>query len=152
MDTERVLTSAPFKFPEENNFIIHLLNRYVIILNTLKGFLHFVQFMVVSSKKCTCLCLRMLVDILYNSPSYGYSVVSRSSASQFIEQDKASGRNIIQNIRRFIHLDHKSRFSYRDIVTGTDPSKNLIYQSDMSAFGRNERTNLGKQGDQCSLP
>ena len=152
MDTERVLTSAPFKFPEENNFIIHLLNRYVIILNTLKGFLHFVQFMVVSSKKRTCLCLRMLVDILYNSPSYGYSVVSRSSASQFIEQDKASGRNIIQNIRRFIHLDHKSRFSYRDIVTGTYPSKNLIYQSDMSAFGRNERTNLGKQGDQCSLP
>ena len=68
MDTERVLTSSPFKFTEEDDLVIHFLHRYIVILDALEGLLHLVQLVIVGGKKGAGLRLGMLVDMLHNAP------------------------------------------------------------------------------------
>ena len=46
MNTERVLTTTTFQFTKEDYLIIHLFHRYIIVLDTLERFFHFIQFVV----------------------------------------------------------------------------------------------------------
>ena len=50
MNTERVFTTATFQFTKEDYFVINFFHRYIIILDTIERFLHFIQLMIVSGK------------------------------------------------------------------------------------------------------
>ena len=43
VDTERVLATSPFKLAKEDDFAIHFLHRYVVILDAFERLLHLVQ-------------------------------------------------------------------------------------------------------------
>ncbi len=51
MNTEGVFAATAFQFAQENDFIIYLLHRNVIVLDALEAFLHLVQLMVVRGKQ-----------------------------------------------------------------------------------------------------
>ena len=50
VNTERVLTTTPLQLTKEDYLIINFFHRYIIILDTLEGFLHLIQFMIMRSK------------------------------------------------------------------------------------------------------
>ena len=152
MDTEGVLTAATFQLAKEDDFIIDFLHGYVVVLDAFEGFLHLVQLMVVGGKQGARLCPGMLVDMLYNSPGNGNTVVGRSTTPQLIKQHKAARRQVIQDIRRLVHLYHKRRFADGDIVAGTHTGKDFIYQADMGTLGRHKTTDLSQQRNQRRLP
>ena len=152
MDTERVFTAATFQFTQEDNFIIHLLNGNIVVLDTLEALLHFVQFMVVRSKQCTCFGFRMLMDMLHNRPGDRNTVVGRCTSSQLIKEHQAARRQVIQDICCLIHLYHKCRFSNRNIIAGTHTSEYLIHQANMRTLSRYEATDLCQQRYQSRLP
>ena len=85
MDTEGVFASSTFQLTEENHFIVHFLHRHIVVLDTLEGFLHLVQFMIMGGKQGACFRFRMFVDILYDGPGNRNTVISRRTAPQLIE-------------------------------------------------------------------
>ena len=148
MDTEGVLTAAAFQFAQENDLIVDFLHRHVIVLDTLEGLFHLIQFMVVRGEERARFGARMFVDILHNGPRNGNTVVSRSTAPQFVEEHQTAGRKVVQYVRRLVHLHHKRRLAYGDVIAGSHTGKYLVHQTDMRAFGRNKATDLRHKRNQ----
>ena len=151
MNTERMFAAATFQFAQKNHFIIYLLHRYIVILDALERFLHLVQLMIMSGKQRTCLGFRMLVNMLHNSPSNGNTIISGGSPSQLIKQHQTTAREVVQNICRLIHFNHKGRFAHRNVIAGSHTGEYFIHHTDPRTFGRNKTTHLRQQGNQRSL-
>ena len=56
------------KLSEEDNLVVYLLNRDVVVLHPWVNLLKLVKLVVVGGKECLCL-LPVLVDVLHNGPS-----------------------------------------------------------------------------------
>ena len=151
MDTEGMLAAAALQFAQENDLIVDFLHRYIIVLDALEGFLHFVQFMVVRGKERTRLGMRMFVDILHDGPGNGDAVVGGSTAPQLVKKHQAAGRKVIQDVGRLVHLHHKRRLAHGDVVAGSHTGEYLVHQTDMRAFRRNETADLRHKRNQGGL-
>ena len=68
MDTETVGNTTLAKLSEEDNLVLHLLNRDVVVLHPRIDLLKLVELVVVGGKQGLCL-LPVLVDVLHNGPS-----------------------------------------------------------------------------------
>ena len=102
-----MLAPSALQLAKENHLIIDLLDRYIIVLDTREECFHIVQFVIVRGKKRTGMSLLVLVDMLHDSPCNGDAVIRGSAAPQLIEEHQASGREVVQDIGGFIHLDHE---------------------------------------------
>ena len=147
MNTERVFAATPFQFTQENDFIIDFLHRHIIVLDAFEGLLHFIQFVIVRGKQRTGLGTRMFVDVFHNGPCNGNAVVSGSAAPQLIKEHQTAGGEIVQDVRRLVHLHHKRRFAYGNVVAGAHAGKYLVHQTDVCAFRRNETADLRHKRD-----
>ena len=145
MDTKGVLTATLLQLTQEDDFPFCLLHRDVIVLDALEVLLHLVELVVVRGEECTCLRLRMLMQVFHNSPGNRNAVIGRGSSSQLVKQYQRTWCHIIQNVRRLCHLYHKCRFTQRNIITGPYPREYLVHQTDSSALCRHKRTYLGQQ-------
>ena len=137
---ESVLSDATPCLPalqlaKENHLIVDLLDRYIIVLDTREECFHIVQLVIVRGKKRTGMGFLVLVDVLYDGPCNGDAVIRGSAAPQLIKQHQASGREVVQDISGFIHLDHECRFTHRYVVACSYTGKYLVYQPDMRTFG-----------------
>ena len=144
MNTEGVFAATALQFAQEDDFVIYLLHRNVVVLNTLEAFLHLVQLMVVRGKQGACLRLWMLVYMLHNRPGDGNTIICRSTAPQLVEQHQAAGRKVVQDIRRLVHLHHKGRLAHGNIIAGTHTGEYLIHQTDMGTLRRHETADLSQ--------
>ena len=151
MDTETMFASAGDKFAKEYDFITYLLDRYIVILDALESLLHLVQLMVMGCKQGFRMSIRMFMDIFHDSPSDGNAIISTRPASQFIKENQTSRSHVVQDIRRFIHLNHKGRFTYRDIIRSTHTGKYLIHNPDTRTFRRHKATYLCHKRNQSRL-
>ena len=94
---------------------------------------------------------RVVVQVLDHCPGNRDAVVGARSASDLVQQHDAAVRNVVENARRFQHLDHEGRFALRDVVRGPDAREDLVHNPDMRRVGRNERTHLRHQDNQGRL-
>src|SRR5690554_4900058 len=108
MNPKAMLTSSRHQLAHENHSLSYLFYRYIIILDTLKSFLHLIKLMIMCSKKSLSPCFRILVNILHNSPCNTNTVVSTCPPAKLINKNKTSVRQVIHNIGSLIHLNHKS--------------------------------------------
>ena len=94
----------------------------------------------------------MLVEILRNSPSDGNPIIGGSPPPDFIQQDKAPLRDVIEDIGGLIHLYHESRFSSRNIIRSAYPSEYFIQNPKLGMFSRNKTPYLREKTDDGRLP
>ena len=151
MDTETVFTASGNQFAQEDHFVIDLLHRNIVVLDTLERSLHLVQLMIMRGKQCLRTGIGMFVDIFDNRPGNRNTVVCACPASQFVKQDKTAGRHVVEDIRSLVHLHHESGFSDRNVIRSSHTCKYLIHNPDTSAFGWDETTDLRHQRNQSRL-
>ena len=107
--------------------------------------------MVVRGKERTRLGMRMFVDILHDGPGNGDAVVGGSTAPQLVKKHQATGRKVVQDVGRLVHLHHKRRLAHGDVVAGSHTGEYLVHQTDMRAFRRNETADLRHKRNQGGL-
>ena len=81
-----------------------------------------------------------IVDVLDDRPGDGQTVVGAGAAADFVEDDKAAGSGVIEDVGRLEHLDHEGALAAGDVVLGADAGEDAIDQSDPGANrqGRSE--------------
>ncbi len=158
VDTERTIGTALDQFTKKDNgpgFALfrsrNLANRDVEVANTGVGLSHLVELVVVGSEESLSASGRVVVEVFNHSPSNSDTVVSRSTAAYLVEQDKATGRDVIEDGGGLGHLDHKSRLATRNVIRSANASEYLVDKADTSGRSGNERTDLGHQDDQGGL-
>ena len=67
---------------------------------------------------------------LAQCPGDCQTVVGRRPATDLIEQNQTLRRGVVENARRFIHLDQECRFTQRQPVGGADAREDTIDDSD----------------------
>ena len=70
-----MLASSRYQLTQEYHLIPYFLDRYVIILDPLKGTLHLVQLVVMGSEQRLRLRIRVLMNIFHDRPSDRYAIV-----------------------------------------------------------------------------
>ena len=116
MNTEAMLTTSWYQFAQEDHFITHLFYGNIVVLNAREATLHLIQLMIVRSEKGLRLGIRMLMDILHDSPCDRDTVVSAGTSSQLIEKHQTTSGHVIENIRCLIHFHHKGGFTHRNVI------------------------------------
>src|SRR6266852_202203 len=89
-------------------------------------FRHGCQFMIMGGKERPgC---RHVVQMLDNCSRNRQPIVSTCTSTDFIQDNQAMSRGMIQDGGSFFHLDHKRTFAGGDIIFRADTRKNAIYQ------------------------
>ena len=70
-----MLASSRYQLTQEYHLIPYFLDRYVIVLDPLKGTLHLVQLVVMGSEQRLRLRIRVLMNIFHDRPSDRYAIV-----------------------------------------------------------------------------
>ena len=84
-------------------------------------------------------------------PRNGKSVKSAGSTSNLIQNQKASGCGITENIGNFRHLHHKSTLTTGKVIRSPYPGKNPVSNSYIGFFCRNKTSDLCHKHNQGCL-
>ena len=89
--------------------------------------------------------------MLDDGPGDGEAVEGCRAAADFVEQDQARRRGVIQDGGDFAHFDEKCRAAAREIVGGADAREDAVGDGKLGLACRNERTHLRHQHNQRGL-
>ena len=95
---------------------------------------------------------RIFFRQLFNhGPGNGQAVVSGCTPPDFIEDDEAPVRGVVQDIGGFVHLDHEGRLAAAQVVHGPDPGKDPVHDAGLGMVGRDKTADMGHQDDERRL-
>ena len=150
MDTEAPVRSSRLELPQENHLLPSFLDRDVEVLDSLVVAFEVVEFVVMGREE-SFRSLAVFVDVLHDSPGDAHPVVGRGASSDFVQQHKRAGREIVQYHAGFQHLHHESGFSPGDVVRRPDPREYLVEVSEPCRRCRYETAALGHKHDKGCL-
>ena len=70
------------------------------------------------------------------------AIVGTGASADFIQDNQAMPRGMMQNAGGLLHLDHKRAFAGRDVIFSTNAGKDTIYQPDASTACRHKAADL----------
>ena len=85
----------------------------------------------------------LVVEVFGNAPRNREAIKGGSAASDLIQNHKATRSRIVEDVRRFVHLDHEGGLTASEIVTCADTCKNAVREADAHGFGRDVAAGLG---------
>ena len=100
------------------------------------------QFKVVRGEKD--IRLGAFVQIFRGRPRQREPVKRARPAPDFVQQDEAFRRRVLQNAGEFVHLHHEGAASARDVVRRADAGVDALEQGQYGAFGWNEGADLSE--------
>ncbi len=89
--------------------------------------------------------------MLDDGPSDGEAVERGGAAADFVEQNEARGRGVIEDGSDFGHFDEKCRAAAREIVASADARKDAVDDGQLGLARGNEAADLGHQDDERGL-
>jgi len=123
----------------------------MVVFNSFQFLFKSRKLMVVGCKQCPYPNFSFVVQKLNNSFCDAVSVVSTRSPSNFIEEDKASGACIVQDICKFHHFYHESTLPACKVIKGSYSRKNLVNNPYGSIGCRDKRARLSHDSYKGSL-
>ncbi len=92
-----------------------------------------------------------LLQKLCQGPGQRKPVISGCAPPDLIENDQAPGGQIVQDIRRLVHFDHKGTLAFGDLIVRADTGKYFINDPDTGRGGRDKRPHLGQDHQKSVL-
>ena len=92
-----------------------------------------------------------VVQMLDRGPGDGQAVEGCGAATDLVENDQSALARLIEDRRRFHHLDHEGRASARYVVGGADAREQPVDHADLGAARRHETAHLRKDCNQRVL-
>src|SRR5690606_38109240 len=73
-------------------------------------------------------------------------------AAELVDEHETPLRRVVANDSRLGHLDHKGALARGQIVGGSYPREDAVYDADVGPLGGDETSHLGEENDQGYLP
>ena len=96
-------------------------------------------------------CANASREIGSAGPGERQTVIGAGATADLVHQHQALRGRVMQDIRRFCHLNHERRAPAGEIIRGPDARKDPVYRSDYGALRGNETADVGQQHDECRL-
>src|SRR6267154_2302941 len=84
-------------------------------------------------------------------PSDGEAVEGGGAAADFVEQDQAGGRGVVENSGDFGHFDQESGAAASEIVAGADAGEDAVDDGQLGLACGNKAADLRHQDDERGL-
>ncbi len=91
-------------------------------------------------------------DVPRHRPGERQPVERARATPDLIHQDQTARRRVVQDVRRFRHLDHEGRAAAREIVRRADAREDAIDRPDHRALRRHEAADVREDRDDRRLP
>src|ERR1700687_1108159 len=94
----------------------------------------------------------MFLQMLYDGPGDGQAVECGGAASDFIEQDEARRRRVIEDRGDFAHFDEKCGAAASKIIASPNAREDAVNDGQLGLPRGNEAADLRHQDDKRRLP
>ena len=138
--------------PQENDLVVPLLNRNVVVLYPFTGQRKICQLMVVGRKERLGRDLGIVMQIFSHCPGDTDTVERRCPTAYLIKHDQAARGGMVEYIGGLCHLNHESRLATGQVVARPDPGENSIDNPDPCLSCRHQAAHLRHQDQQRDLP
>src|ERR1700731_5058467 len=85
----------------------------------------------------------VLLQMLDHGPGDGEAVEGSGAAANFVEQDEAGRRGVIEDGGDFAHFDEEGRAATREIVAGADAREDAVDDGQLGLARGNEEADRG---------
>ena len=150
MDSVTFVGGARHDLMHEDDLVLPLADRNVQVLDARERLFEIGQLVVVRGKQRAA--TDVVVQVFDNTPGDRNAVVGARTAADFVQNHQAAFGGVIKNPRRLGHLDHEGALAARQLVAGSDASKDAIRNPDRRLTGRYEAAGLSHQGNERHLP
>jgi hypothetical protein len=93
----------------------------------------------------------VLLEMLDDGPGDGETIEGGGAAADFVEEDEARWRRVMENGGDFAHFDEEGGAAASEIVAGADAGENAIGDGELGAARGNEGAHLGHEDNERSL-
>ena len=149
LDAVALVCAAGEDFSQEDDLVVPLADGDIEILHAAAGALEVGEFVVVGGEEGAA--ADFVVEVFGDAPGDGEAVECGCAASDFIEDDEAAVRGVIEDVRRFVHFHHEGRLTSREVVVGADAGEDAVGEAESHGFGGDETAGLGKEGEEGDL-
>ena len=151
VDAEGVLAAALDELAQEDDLLVDLAHGDVVVAHAGQRAGHVVELVVVGGEEGAGMAAGVLVDVLDDGPGDGDAVVGAGAAAELVEEHKAAGAEVVEDVAGLGHLDHEGGLADGDVVGGTDAGEDLVDEAYAGAVGGHEAAHLCQQGDEGGL-
>jgi len=80
----------------------------------------------------------VLLEMFDDGPGDGEAVESGGAAADFVEEDKACGRGVMEDGGDLAHFDEEGGAATGEIIAGTDAGEDAVGDGEFGTVSRNE--------------
>ena len=113
--TKAMAAAARCQLSQEDHFMGRLFMGDMIVLYPVELMLELIELMVVGRKYGLGAGL-VFLNIFYDRPGNGNTIVGTGTSADLIQQDQAAGGYVVHNAGGLVHLHHKGRFSAAQVI------------------------------------
>ena len=94
---------------------------------------------------------RRVVEVFRDCPGDAQAVEGARAPADFVEEDEAFGRRVVEDVRGLVHLDEEGAFAPGQVVGSADAGEDAVHDADLRGARRDEGTELGHEDDEAHL-
>ncbi len=139
-DAVAFVGAAGFDVAEEDDFVGSFFHRDVDVFYGGQKFGEFGEFVIVGGEERAG--AGVFLQVLDDGPGDGEAVEGGGAAADFVEQDEACGRGVIEDAGDFAHFDEERGAAAGEIVAGADAREDAIDDGKFGLARGNEASRL----------
>ena len=90
--------------------------------------------------------------MLQHRPGNGHAIEGGGAPANFVQDEKAPGCGMLQNLGHLRHLHHKGGLTRGQVIAGANAGENPVHNANPGRFGRDEGAHLGQNHHKGHLP
>ena len=148
-DAVAFVGAAGFDAAEEDNFVGSFFDADVDVFYGWQKFGEFGEFVIVGGEEGAG--ASVFLEMFDDGPGDGEAVEGGGAAADFVEEDEAGGRGVMEDGGDFAHFDEESGAAAGEIVAGADAGEDAVGDRELGLARGNEGAHLGHQDDERGL-
>ena len=152
LDAVAVIGGAAHDAPQKSDILAALFHGNIIVFHAVQRLLQLGQFVVMGGKqRFAAQAVFLGRNMLHHSAGNAHAVKCRGSAADLVQNHKAFGGGLFQDLGHLGHFHHKSGLARRQIVRSAHSGENGIHHADMAFTCRNKAADLRHQRNNSVL-
>src|SRR5947209_7196287 len=143
--------ASRYDLTQKDNFSALLSDGYVHTADARQQMCYLDQFVVVCGEEGASAATFIVVQVLDNCARDGKTIIGAGTPPDFVENDQAAGRSVMQDVGRLDHLNHKGALPCGQVILCSDACKDTVYQSYGGSLGGNIAADLRHKGNEGNL-
>ena len=150
LDAVAFVCAAFDDLAQEHNRVVPLAHGDVVILDARQALGEFGQFVIVRGEQR--FRTDLIVQVFNDAPREAQAVECARATTDFVEDDEAARRGIVEDVGGLAHLDHERGLPARQIIARADARKDAVHEINARFLRGNKTAGVREQREQRHLP